>query len=116
MQNGYNMAVKYNDDLENKIVELYKQNISPYQMVKIIPELQGKRPSVIYGILKRKGIESHRKCSLTDEQRLNRRKYNVNDSYFEKIDTEHKAYWLGFIYADGYIIKNEENNVSARRF
>ena len=102
------MAVKYNDDLENKIVELYKQNISPYQMVKIIPELQGKRPSVIYGILKRKGIESHRKCSLTDEQRLNRRKYNVNDSYFEKIDTEHKAYWLGFIYADGFINTTED--------
>ena len=102
------MAVKYNDDLENKIVELYKQNISPYQMVKIIPKLQGKRPSVIYGILKRKGIESHRKCSLTDEQRLNRRKYNVNDSYFEKIDTEHKAYWLGFIYADGFINTTED--------
>ena len=102
------MAVKYNDDLENKIVELYKQNISPYQMVKIIPELQGKKPSVIYGILKRKGIESHRKYSLTDEQRLNRRKYNVNDSYFKKIDTEHKAYWLGFIYADGFINTTED--------
>lgn len=102
------MAVKYNDDLENKIVELYKQNISPYQMVKIIPELQGKRPSVIYGILKRKGIESHRKCSLTDEQRLRRRKYDVNDTYFETINTEHKAYWLGFIYADGFINTTED--------
>ena len=29
-------------------------------------------------------------------------KYNVNDCFFETIDTEQKAYILGFIYADGY--------------
>jgi len=31
-----------------------------------------------------------------------RRKTRVNDSYFKDIDTEHKAYWLGFLMADGY--------------
>lgn len=32
----------------------------------------------------------------------------VNDDYFNKIDTEHKAYWFGFMCADGYVnpIKN----------
>ena len=36
------------------------------------------------------------------------RKYTINENYFEKIDTEEKAYWLGFLYADGnvYIDKN----------
>lgn len=29
--------------------------------------------------------------------------YNYNEKYFEIIDTENKAYWLGFLYADGYI-------------
>jgi len=29
------------------------------------------------------------------------RKYNVNEHYFDVIDTEEKAYILGFIYADG---------------
>lgn len=29
--------------------------------------------------------------------------YNYNEKYFEKIDTERKAYWLGFLYADGHI-------------
>ena len=33
--------------------------------------------------------------------------YTINKSYFEKIDTEHKAYWLGFIYADGYLYKEK---------
>lgn len=32
-----------------------------------------------------------------------KRQYNVNDSYFHIIDSEDKAYWLGFLYADGYI-------------
>ena len=35
-------------------------------------------------------------------------KYDRNSNVFEKIDTEEKAYWLGFLYADGYI--NEEHN------
>lgn len=31
----------------------------------------------------------------------------MNYNYFDCIDTEEKAYWLGFIYADGYISKPE---------
>lgn len=31
------------------------------------------------------------------------RKYNINENYFEKIDSEEKAYWLGFLYADGNV-------------
>jgi hypothetical protein len=31
------------------------------------------------------------------------RKHAVNLSYFRKISTENKAYWLGFIAADGYV-------------
>lgn len=30
-------------------------------------------------------------------------KHTFNFNYFDSIDTEEKAYWLGFIYADGYI-------------
>lgn len=28
-------------------------------------------------------------------------KYSLDENYFEVINTEHKAYWLGFLYADG---------------
>lgn len=32
-----------------------------------------------------------------------KRIYNVNDNYFTKINNEKKAYWLGFLMADGWI-------------
>lgn len=38
------------------------------------------------------------------------KKYIQDDSYFEKIDNERKAYWLGFLYADGCISERSENN------
>jgi hypothetical protein len=34
-------------------------------------------------------------------------KHTCNRNYFENIDTEEKAYWLGFIIADGCISKNQ---------
>lgn len=34
---------------------------------------------------------------------INSRRYFHNEDFFEVIDTEEKAYWLGFIYADGFI-------------
>ena len=36
----------------------------------------------------------------------NRNAYPINESVFEKIDTEEKAYWLGFLYADGFVAAN----------
>lgn len=36
-------------------------------------------------------------------------KYNYNQNFFEKIDTEEKAYWLGFLYADGCITRFYRN-------
>lgn len=37
-------------------------------------------------------------------------KYSYNKSFFHVIDTEQKAYWLGFFYADGYTQKRVRNN------
>ena len=36
---------------------------------------------------------------------LKKEKYTYNHNYFENIDTKEKAYWLGFIYADGNVNK-----------
>ncbi len=55
--------------------------------------------SMYYRIIKRNGRE----------KLVPNKKYTVNDSYFENINSEEKAYWLGFIYADGYINDSHRN-------
>lgn len=34
-----------------------------------------------------------------------RRTYTLNENFFDKIDCEEKAYFLGFLYADGWVDK-----------
>lgn len=43
------------------------------------------------------------------------RKYFHAENFFENIDNEKKAYWLGFMFADGYII-NRENKYGQDAF
>jgi hypothetical protein len=38
------------------------------------------------------------------------KKYSYNDNEFESIDSEEKAYWLGFLYADGYVRSDKRGN------
>lgn len=42
---------------------------------------------------------------------LSNRKYVVDEDYFEKIDSEEKAYWLGFLYADGTVRKRRSGEL-----
>lgn len=39
-------------------------------------------------------------------------RYTLNNSYFSSIDTEHKAYWLGYLFADGFVGDDNFSNVS----
>lgn len=41
---------------------------------------------------------------------LKKDKYTYNHDYFENIDSPQKAYWLGFIYADGGVSINQKTN------
>ena len=50
----------------------------------------------IRGILKRRGVKIR-------DQSHSRQVYNINEDFFENIDNEENAYWLGFICADGYL-------------
>lgn len=50
--------------------------------------------------------ETKRKLSLVN------RKYNLDESFFEKINNEEKAYWLGFFAGDGNI--TDENRLRVR--
>lgn len=44
-----------------------------------------------------------KELDLYDESRKGKSIKKYNERIFDTIDTEEKAYWLGFIFADGYI-------------
>jgi len=52
-------------------------------------------------ILKTNGVERRKTGAWS-------RKYRCNESFFESIDSQEKAYWLGFIAADGYIQRGRD--------
>lgn len=43
------------------------------------------------------------------------RKYHCDESFFHTIDTEAKAYWLGFIYGDGCVAYSDKSCTSPNR-
>jgi hypothetical protein len=42
--------------------------------------------------------------------------YSFNKNYFDSIDSSDKAYWLGFIWGDGCIIKRDRNGYTTYEF
>lgn len=81
------------------------------KMVKhgIYNEIVNKNHDYIYNTM---FLKAEQKVSQENLYKSKYGKYFVNQNYFEKIDTEWKAYWLGFLYADGTnrIHKNEKKN------
>lgn len=85
---------------DNKIIELYVNGKSMREVAKAA----NLSVSTIKNVLDKYKIEKrpmhHKGHSLGTSKN---RKHNFDLNYFENIDTEEKAYWLGFLYADGYV-------------
>lgn len=66
--------------------------------VKDISRIYNCHPTTIQRLLK--------KNSVLKPLRFNNVKYNVNEKYFDTIDSEEKAYWLGMMMTDGCVDKH----------
>lgn len=95
------MGGKYqlSEEETNNIIQDYLSGKTLRQMEK--DNLQCK--AYLSKVLKQNGIEIRNNT-------LNSRKYTHNEDFFETIDNEVNAYWLGFIYADGFIESKRKNS------
>lgn len=81
------------------IIERYLEG----ETLRSISETYDVHPTAINYILKKYEVPKR-------SNKITARQYYYDICYFEKIDTPEKAYWLGFIYADGYIRSNADGS------
>lgn len=77
------------NEYDSKIIDLYGNGMSINNISKNI----GVSTNVIWNALRNNNIDTNRVRTI----------YSVNENAFDTIDSEEKAYWLGFLYADGYV-------------
>ena len=106
---------------EKKIIECakyYSENIGV--SIQKCAEKFGLKRWDLSNYLKNNNIKKHEKvlATINGEQYIisqkgfhGVKKYNLDDTFFDIIDTEEKAYWLGFFLADASI-SNRENKIS----
>lgn len=90
-----------NREDKEKALELYKSGKNGPEIAKLF----NISDATVGNILKENNVKS--RCNS-----ISSRKHLYNENFFDDIDTEAKAYWLGFIYADGCI--SERNNIPSQ--
>ncbi|WPS85366.1 hypothetical protein SMD22_01685 (plasmid) [Brevibacillus halotolerans] len=80
------------------IVKAYYNN--KHIKARELDKLLGISQRAMLSVFKEFGINSKRK-----------NRYTLNESFFETIDCETKAYILGFLYADGFVGDEKANNI-----
>ena len=89
----------------NQAINLYTKEHYTYKQIGEIFNIS--RKTVSY-YLRQNGVISNPKyVRHIDPKKLRKYDYSYCENLFETIDTEEKAYWLGFLYADGYIGKDK---------
>lgn len=86
--------------------------ISEYNKKHSVPQIARDfkvAPSTIRSLLRKKGIKI---LSLSELKKID---FPRDEKFFRLIDTAEKAYWLGFLYADGYIDKKNSIRVNLKR-
>lgn len=81
-------VVRYDDDLRERAGKMYLDGMDAPEIGRL---LGGLHSSSVYNILKEAGIDRREQIACD------------NPGYFDQIDTPDKAYWLGFLGADGCV-------------
>lgn len=87
---------RFTKRIENLIFEIYSRYINEKLSIAKLAEIYNTTSVTITKIFNKNNLVIKK----------TNKKYQLNEFYFDKIDTSDKAYWLGFIYADGNISRN----------
>ena len=88
----------------NKVsLEKQEQIIEDYKKGKSIRQIEKD-----YGVTRQTVSKFLENKNIKNTKGNHYRIYNHNENFFEAIDTERKAYWLGFMFADGHITNQEK--------
>lgn len=85
------------NEIEEKAINLYKSGLS---LKNVAERLGYKSSNSIKNILIKHGIERRSTAGYKEP---------FNEDFFEIIDTERKAYWLGFFMADGNVAERKNS-------
>jgi len=83
------------------MIRLYQETQSTYKTAEIL----GIDRNIVYRTLRSLNFPMKGKSGPRQENKI-----KMNETFFSVIDTEEKAYWLGFIAADGCIRKNKSGS------
>lgn len=93
-----------------KVVKKFKEAIDYYKIHDYNPSAVAKK----FEIKPQSFTKDLKELNIFDSNKKDKVK-DYNENVFDIIDTEEKAYWLGFIFADGYIysspLKNNSNRI-----
>lgn len=96
IENKYNKQLK-SEQYKDDVIRLYQNGLSQDKIEKEI------------GICRKTIRDILRQNNIHIRDNTEYRKYYLNQDYFEIIDTQNKAYTLGFLYADGNVSKEKYN-------
>lgn len=86
---------RFSEEDYSKMKSLYLEGLSTHK----IGKLYGVTGGTVYDAFKTRGFILRK----TTDPKI----YKLNDNIFKVIDSEQKAYWLGFLFADGCITKSK---------
>lgn len=90
---------------EDQIAFIIKEYNDHHSTTKIA-DMFKTSPETIRNVLRKNG---QKVLSIEELKKID---YPRNSNYFQTIDSPDKAYWLGFLYADGYISKGSEIRIN----
>ena len=103
--NNENGAIIWQEDQINYVINEYQTHYS----IPTIAKQFNTSPETIRKLLRKKNVK------VLSVAELRHKKFPRNSNFFHNIDTPEKAYWLGFLMADGYITTDNKVRLNLKK-